>query len=263
MAKTSTIGKTLAFPESAVNSLDMELTPKGQSEERLYRTIARRILQLINENAGQPDWRVPSERELADQLGVSRPVIREAIIALEMRGIVEVRDRAGIIVTNAAPQNGFDLARDAGPGPFELLEARLAVEAGSAAIAADRATQADIDILMECIERMQGENLQLLHESGDKDFHMHIARMTNNMLIVSITERLWELREQSEMWHKLHEHIHAATVRPLWIGDHYAVVSALKMRNADAAYRAMARHIRNVMKELLVADERGREIKND
>lgn len=253
----------MVLPQITNAALDLELAPKSPTDERLYRTVARRIVQLIEHNSAKQDWRVPSERELADSFGVSRPVIREAIIALEMRGIVEVRDRAGIVVLNpAAVSAGFDIIRDAGPGPFELLEARLAVESGAAALAADRVSADDIDILMECIERMQGENANLLPESGDRDFHIHIARMTKNMLIIAITERLWEMREQSEMWRKLHEHIHASTVRPMWIGDHYAVVSALKMRNGDAASRAMSRHIRNVMQELLVADEQGRASRN-
>ncbi|WP_427025764.1 FCD domain-containing protein [Aureimonas ureilytica] len=65
-------------------------------------------------------------------------------------------------------------------------------------------------------------------------------------------------RDQSLMWKTLHEHIHAPTERPLWIGDHHAVLTALRLRNPEAAYKAMARHIRNVMSELMEADERGR-----
>ena len=98
----------------------------------------------------------------------------------------------------------------------------------------------------------------LLNEKGDRDFHMTIAKMTGNAIIFSMVEALWAQRDESMMWRKLHEHIHAPSVRPLWIGDHHAVLAALRMRNPDAAYKAMARHIRNVSNELLEADERGR-----
>jgi GntR family uxuAB operon transcriptional repressor len=101
-------------------------------------------------------------------------------------------------------------------------------------------------------------NVMLLKEKGDRDFHMTIARMTGNSVIVSIVEALWAQRDESVMWKKLHEHIHAPSVRPLWIGDHHAVLTALRLRNADAAYKAMARHIRNVSNELMEAYERGR-----
>ncbi|HEY4202536.1 MAG TPA: FadR/GntR family transcriptional regulator [Devosiaceae bacterium] len=230
-------------------------------DARLYQLVARQIAQMIEEHAGEPGWHVPSERELADELGISRPVVREAIIALEMRGIVEVRGRAGIVVLSAdAPQASFETIRDTGPGPFELLEARLAIEASAAGLAAEKVTPYDLVVLNDCIRHMEAEaNVQLLHEKGDRDFHLHIAKMTGNAIIVSMIERLWELRDESPMWRKLHEHIHAPQVRSFWIGDHHAIVAALRMRNPEAAYAAMARHIRNVTAELLKADEQGRD----
>lgn len=239
---------------------DRSLT-RLQGDQRLYQVVARQIARLIERNAHNPSWRMPSERELAEELEVSRPVVREAVIALEMRGIVEVRGRAGIVVlAPRAAQRGFDLAgTDIGPGPFELLEARLAIESSAAAIAAERATTYDIMVLEECIAQMERETeVVLLQEKGDRDFHMTVAKMTNNAIIVSMIEALWAQRDESVMWKKLHEHIHAESVRPLWIGDHHAIVSALRMRHPDAAYKAMAHHIRNVINELLDADERGR-----
>jgi len=229
--------------------------------QRLYQVVARRIAKLIEENAQVKGWRMPSERELAEELNVSRPVIREAVIALEMRGVVEVRGRAGIVVLPPrAGQVNFDrVGVDVGPGPFELLEARLALESSAAAIAAERATAYDLMVLEECIVQMERErDVVLLHEKGDRDFHLTIAKMTNNAIIVSMIEALWVQRDQSVMWKKLHEHIHAENVRPLWIGDHHSILAALRLRNPDAAYKAMSRHIRNVISELLEADERGR-----
>ncbi|MFC3705101.1 FadR/GntR family transcriptional regulator [Devosia honganensis] len=239
-----------------------EPVPHLAGGQRLYQVVARRIARLIEENAGNKGWRIPSERELAEELNVSRPVIREAIIALEMRGIVEVRGRAGMVILppRSSGQISFDLVGiDVGPGPFELLEARLAIESSAAALAAERATSYDLMVLEECIARMERErNVVLLHEKGDRDFHMTIAKMTNNAIIFSMIEALWAQRDESIMWQKLHEHIHAEDVRPLWIGDHHSIVAALRLRNPDAAYKAMARHIRNVINELLDADEQGR-----
>ncbi|HEV7717559.1 MAG TPA: FadR/GntR family transcriptional regulator [Arsenicitalea sp.] len=229
------------------------------SETRLYQVVARQIAKLIERNIGGPNWRIPSERELAEELGVSRPVIREAVIALEMRGLVEVRGRSGIVV-RAGEHFTFDApVSDIGPGPFELLEARLALESSAAALAAEKATSYDITHLLDCIERMEHEtDVQLQHELGDREFHLSIARITGNPLIVSMLSALWEMRDRSPMWHKLLAHMHAQSMRPLWIGDHHAVVAALRMRNPDAAYKAMSRHIRNIIKELLEADEEGR-----
>jgi len=232
-----------------------------QQGERLYQTVARRIARIIETHSKNPDWRMPSERELAEELEVSRPVVREAVIALEMRGIVEVKGRTGITVLPVrGPISAFDkITADAGAGPFELLDARMAVESSAAAMAAERATSYDLATLEDCMAQMEYEtNAQLDHEKGDRDFHMTIARMTGNAIVLSIIERLWVQRDESLMWKKLHEHIHAPSVRPLWIGDHHAVLTALRMRNPEAAYKAMARHIQNVSKELMEADERGR-----
>lgn len=229
--------------------------------KRLYQVVAQRIARLIEAHAGDPTWRLPSERELAEELKVSRPSVREAVIALEMRGIVEVRGRAGIVILpQNNPQISFDaINTDIGPGPFELLQARMAVESGAAAIAAQRANSYDIMRLEESIRRMEDQSHSAeLNEKSDRDFHMTIANMTGNAIIVSIMEALWAQRDASRMWKKIHEQIHAENVRPLWIGDHHAVVAALKMRNPDAAYKAMARHINNVSEELFQADERGR-----
>jgi len=229
--------------------------------KRLNQIVARRIARMIEENAGNPGWHLPSERELAEELQVSRTVVREAVIALEMRGVVEVRGRAGIVVLPTRfNQIGFDaINTDIGPGPFELLEARLAVESGAAYLAAQRVTNYDIMELEEYIARMQREaDAPLLSEQGDREFHLAIAGMTGNAIIVSMVEALWAQRDASRMWKKLHEHIHAESVRPLWIGDHHAIVAALKMRNPEAAHKAMAHHISNVINELLQADERGR-----
>jgi len=231
------------------------------SSKRLYQIVARQIAQMIEANADTPGWQLPSERELAEELKVSRTSIREAVIALEMRGMVEVQGRSGIVVLPTRPsQINFDaINTDIGPGPFELMEARLAVEASAAALAAQKATNYDIMELEAIIARMtdaqgKGDAAEVI----DHDFHLSIANLTGNAIIVSMVEAMWNQRQSSKMWKRLREHIHTETNGPLWIGDHTAIVAALKARNPDAAYKAMARHISNVANELLEADDRGR-----
>jgi GntR family uxuAB operon transcriptional repressor len=242
--------------------LDREESANYQlGNKRLYQVVALRIAQMIEAHANDPSWRLPSERELAEELQVSRPSIREAVIALEMRGVVEVRGRAGIVILpRKTNELSFDVINtDIGPGPFELLQARLAVESGAAAIAAQRANSYDLMRLEDCISGMQQEGSSPAHnEKNDREFHMTIAHMTGNAIIVSITEALWAQRDASRMWKKINEHLHGIAIRPTWIGDHHAILSAMKLRNPDAAYKAMARHINNVSEELLQADERRR-----
>jgi len=240
------MSETNERPESELARL-----PKGK---RLYQVVARQIARLIEEKSKDPAWRLPSERELADELKISRPSVREAIIALEMRGIVEVKGRAGIVVlpqTGALPN--FEAANtDVGAGPFEILEARKAVESSAAAIAASRATAYDIGLLEENIATMERQSK---HPEGkdpsDRDFHRIIAGMTGNAVIISMVEALWMQQESSRMWKAIRQRLYNADVQPLWVGQHYGILTALKQRNPDAANKAMWLHLGSVASELL------------
>src|SRR5881396_1870048 len=101
---------------------------------RLYRQIADQIAALIERGEYKAGERLPPERDLAKQLGVSRPSVREALIALEVEGYVEVRVGSGVYVRGARATGTVDLAEDT--GPFELIKARWLIEAECAALAA-------------------------------------------------------------------------------------------------------------------------------
>src|SRR5213075_491236 len=103
---------------------------------RLYRQIADQIAALIERGEYGMGQRLPPERDLAKQLGVSRPSVREALIALEVEGFVEVRVGSGVYVTGARPAGsaaGASAAADS--GPFELIKARWMIEGECAALA--------------------------------------------------------------------------------------------------------------------------------
>src|SRR3954449_1658947 len=111
-------------------------------DRRLYRQIADQLTGLITSGEFRRGERLPSERELATQLGVSRPSVREALIALEIQGLVEVRVGAGIFVTNSEVRPVVPI--NEGQAPFELLRARWLIEGEIAALAAREATKSEI-----------------------------------------------------------------------------------------------------------------------
>lgn len=242
-------------PHSPAGTWDRSTAPpEGLRNKRFYQVVARRIAQMIEANVGDPTWRLPAERDLAEELQVSRPSVREAVIALEMRGIVEVRGRAGIVLLPTRPSAiSFEaMNTDVGPGPWELLQARSAVESSAASMAAQRTTSYDLMQLEECIARMEAESRSVAEvEKEDRAFHLAIANMTGNAIILSMVEALWAQSEASPMWKKLKQHIHGETIRPLWIGDHHGILAALRRRNSEAAYKAMARHLSNIAEELM------------
>ena len=186
------------------------------------------------------------ERELATSLGVSRASVREAIISLEMGGLVEVRVGTGIFVTAPAAESAA--ARDAGPGPFELLQARKLIEGEIAAAAAAAATQSDLDLLRQCVVRMESHVDDFAaRESSDREFHLGIAKATGNGSLELVVEGLWDQR--AELWGRMQQHFHTPELARKTIRDHAAILSAITARDPKGARAAMHRHLARVVRE--------------
>src|ERR1700680_1758499 len=131
----------------------MAITPDTR---KLYQQVASTIMKSITSGKYKPGERLPSERDLAAAFKVSRPTIREAMIALEIRGLAETRHGSGIYVTEQAPaQEG---AGDLDIGAFELTEARRLFEGEAAALAATTITDEQLDELEAIIAEMVDEN---------------------------------------------------------------------------------------------------------
>ena len=162
------VRRTAARGRPAQNPAPGEIPVPLQTVEprRLYRQIAEQIAGLIAAGEFVRGARLPAERELATLLGVSRTSVREAIISLEIAGLVEVRVGTGIFVTSApaAPEPGGDK----GPGPFELLDARMLIEGEIAALAAACAKETDIAALRQALARMTRARRRLRHPRGDR-----------------------------------------------------------------------------------------------
>jgi len=213
---------------------------------RLYRQIADQIAQLIASGEFPPGARLPAERELATSLGVSRASVREAIISLDMAGLVEVRVGTGIFVTAPAAQSAA--ARDAGPGPFELLQARKLIEGEIAAAAAAAATQSDLDLLRQCVLRMEAHVDDFAaREASDREFHLGIAKATGNGSLELVVEGLWDQR--AELWGRLQRHFHTPELARKAIRDHAAILNAIVARDPKGARAAMHRHLARVVRE--------------
>ena len=214
--------------------------------KRLYRQIADQLAQLIASGEFAAGSRLPAERELAVSLGVSRASVREAIISLEMNGLVEVRVGTGIFVSRP-PEGAVRAGGDGGPGPFELLAARRMVEGEIAALAAKGATAEDADALRESVVRMEAM-LDDFHarEAEDRDFHMLVARASGNSSLELVVEGLWNQR--AGLWGRLQQHFHTRELAVQTIRDHAAIAKAIAVHDPDAARAAMHRHLSRVVR---------------
>jgi GntR family uxuAB operon transcriptional repressor len=212
-------------------------------EPRLYRIVADRIQTLIREEGIAPGERLPSERDLAIKLSVSRASLREALLALELGGVVEVRGGSGVYVSEAS-ESETSLA-EAGPGPFEVLSARRLIEAEVAAIAARMATDGAVDAILRAVEEMERQHAdKSSNEQADRNFHLAIARATGNSALVGVIGYLWDQR--GHLWHKLKEHFQTEELRQATLADHRRIVEAIAARDPAEAKRAMRAHLERV-----------------
>jgi DNA-binding FadR family transcriptional regulator len=224
----------------------------GPPVQKLYQQIARQIAAAIAAGRYAPGEKLPSERELADDFRVSRPTIRDAMIALEFQGLVEARQGSGVYVS-AAPQNPEDTAEHE-VSALELTEARRLFEGEACALAAAIITDEQLALLDRLATDMAGDSVPEAIERFEQDFHLAIARATGNAAIVAGVEDLWTLRQQSPSC--------AATLRRArvdsggdFVDQHRKIVAALRERDPKAARQAIHGHLAAVINDLLALAE--------
>jgi DNA-binding FadR family transcriptional regulator len=209
---------------------------------RLYRQIADQLRQLIDQGEYAVGSRLPAERMLADRLGVSRPTVREALIALEVEGRLKIRVGSGIYVVEQQPAAAAVPGHAAIEGPLELLRARAFVESAVAEEAAARARAGDIErldeILLEVDHRHSGDELIAL----DRRFHAAIAAILDNAVLVRFVGQLFDLRI-NPYFEQLARHIeNAATWKETHL-EHIVIRDAIAARDPLAARTAMRNHL--------------------
>ncbi|PZU09750.1 FadR/GntR family transcriptional regulator [Sphingomonas sp.] len=218
---------------------------------RIYARVSGDLAARIARGEFAIGARLPAERDLAQAYGVSRPTIREAVIALEVDGLVEVRQGSGVYVTARQPDAGH--ARETDIGPFELLEARRAIEAEVCALAALHITDGEIAALTELLDEMENDNLHddiSRAEKADHRFHLLIADASRNSAMAAVVELLWKARSRSPQSRLLKRKAHKAGVKPT-VEEHRAIVAALAAHDPEAARAAMRAHLGRVLEALL------------
>lgn len=217
--------------------------------KRLYELVAEQIEAMIREQQLAPGARLPAERELSELLGVSRPSLREAMIALETLGLVEVRVGEGTFVSQNPSSRGaisFIGEADLGPGPLEQFEARQAIEIACVRHAALRARLEHIEEMRQLIEEMEAlvadlENPMALH----RKFHELLATASGNLIFVKAVSDLWEMRQQ-RMWNLLRTKVENSESWRLGISMRHELVGRIAARDADGAATILTEHFERV-----------------
>lgn len=227
------------------NQADDALFEQVVREPRLSDKVADRMLETILSRRLNVGDRLPSERELGEQFGVSRTVVREAVRALAAKGVIEVRSGSGLrvaAVDAASVRESLSLYLRSGPIDLErVYEVRAVLEVHMSGLAAERATSADIARLRTAHDHMTGASGDVEGAAHDDlEFHRAIATATHNdlflLLLDSIATALIDI---------MRENLGAGSTE-MTLEQHGRILEGIVARDPDAARRAMADHLEYV-----------------
>ncbi len=217
----------------------------------LWQQVAEQLITMLREKRLGPGDKLPPERELAAMMQVSRPSLREALRALSMMNVLEVRQGAGTFVTSLETELlvehlDFVLSLDES-SLLELFEARKIVEIGIAGLAAQRITDeelAELEAGLAISQETLHHPADFLH--ADEQLHKTITKAARNPIMSRVIDSISRLLMVSRS-----RTVEITRVREQTVQDHGAIVAALKRRDPEAAQAAMLQHLNNVEQGLL------------
>ncbi len=223
---------------------------------RLYQKVAIELAARIAAGEFSASDRLPTERALAETLQVSRPTIREALIALEIKGLIEIRGGSGSYVMRQ-PDASSELDQLFNPGhsPTEVMQTRILFEGEAAAVAAQLATEDDLEAMRLAVEKswhdFETHTMRRSNIANDADgrFHLAIASAAGNSLTASIVHHLWK-RLRSPIIGAMEDRVDIEQYAEIQIMDHERIFQAIKAKDSEGAKDAMHRHLKRYMKLL-------------
>ena len=223
-------------------------------DKRLYHSVAENIKKLINDGAYPPGTRLPGERELAKKFDVSRVTIREAEIALQALGFIDIKTGSGVYVLDPAAKGGGGLPEISA---FELTEARLMFESEAAALAAQHISDQTLEHLHELVEIMSSDDPagEEARQKADREFHLTIAAASGNAAVQYTVETLWRIRSELPAIRETHAAICKVEDVSLRHSEHAEVLKALRNRDASAARLAMREHFKCLLASMIDVTE--------
>ena len=223
----------------------------ASDSRRVYQQIADQVLQLIDSGEFAVNTRLPSERDLAEQFKVSRPSVREALIALEVMGFVQIKMGSGVYVCKASPRKPRAPVKEF--APFELIQARALIEAEIAAQAAINRTDAQLHELEQRLQDMSIRSAQQKNPlAADREFHAVLARATGNQVLASLVEQLFDAR-MGVLFSRLANYFDTQATWEQAIKEHRAVLRAVKAQDPERARLAMRHHMERAYKRFSVS----------
>lgn len=220
----------------------MTVQLKPVEPRRLYQQIADQIRELIRQGGFDTGTRLPPERDLAQQLGVSRPSLREAMVALDVEGTVEIRSGSGVYVSKRPERP--DKTASLGESPMELMQARSALEGSVVVLACAHATEEWLARLRDIVKSMRTEIARRRTPlEFDRQFHLTVAEMSGNLVMVRMVGELFDERH-SPISAKLSSRFENTRTWNMALKEHEAILLALEARDPLAAQAAVRSHLK-------------------
>jgi DNA-binding FadR family transcriptional regulator len=224
-----------------------------------YRLVAEAIAAKITEGSFPTGEKLPPDRVLVEELGVSRATLREALIALEVKGYIETRYGAGAYVLGAPEAEGVaDADQQLAtlvpvapvPGPFEALEARRLIEGELAALAAQAITPVQLDTLWGSLQALETAPSGW-DAAADARFHDVIATAAGNAVLAHLAAQFWRDQTENPLWAAIQRAVDDSNTRPQLVAEHEAIIEALTEGDPEAARAAMHAHLDSFARTLL------------
>lgn len=234
------------------------MTVKSADSRRLYLQIADKLRDLMAQPDFAPNGRLPPERALAEALGVSRPSVREALVVLELEGLVEIRMGSGVYMcaTPKAQRDASTPPSELGDSLLDIMGARCLIEGSIAASVAPFCKPKDLKILRGIYDEMEREvKAGRIPVAADRAFHLAVAQMSGNEVLVRTVSALFDTRH-SPLSAKLRGHFENESTWGAVPDEHKAILEALEAHDAIQAQAAMQRHLKLSLERVINGGQR-------
>ncbi len=220
---------------------------------KAYVKIASQVVALIENGTLKPGEKLPPERVLAEQLGTSRPTVREALSALELSGIIEIKTGSGSYVKEHIENNTLVNKLSMYDSPSEIIESRKIIESELAALAAQKITPAVLKRLAVIVDQMSLEKVKADHglmDELDQNFHLTLAEAGDNSILYDTLNNILTAMKQV-LW----KHMKQNSGDRLWDPEmyylvHNRILEAVQRRSPQEARRAMLEHLNEIEREM-------------
>jgi DNA-binding FadR family transcriptional regulator len=220
------------------------------SSKKLYMQIYSQILSEIQSGSIKIGDKLPAERELCEQFGVSRAPIRQALSALELNGIIYSRQGEGVYVKNTqvTPDRSQSAIFFNSISPEDIVEVRMNIEPLIVKFAAQRATNEDIEELRRTIEEMEKETKAGVYvPETDEKLHYGIAKASHNDLFINMMAAINNAMKQQEMWKFIRDRtVTRPDYRDVNFKEHQLIIKAIEEHNEKEAVEIMTNHMQNL-----------------